>query len=159
MSDDLINRLTPAQRKFWEVENMSQRVLNTVQFYRAAPAYRDEPKNGSPSGEGESGPGVYLTNSHENAQQYMPTHSPGEILSVTADVRNPLVRHVDVPDDPGEKEYRSMRETVGYGKPDKWHAELAARGYDAVEKHEVGGKHPYEIAVHPSKIRSTKAVT
>lgn len=132
--------------------------LNARQFYRAAPARRAEASNGPTSGEGESGPGVYLTNSEENARGYLPGYQPGHLLSVIADVRNPLVRHPDVPGDPGEHEYRDMRQTVGYDKPDVWHAELARRGYDAIEKHEPGSRHPYEIAVHPGKIRSVNEI-
>ena len=130
--------------------------LNSRQFFRASPAYRNEAQNGLSYGEGESGPGVYLTDTEERAQVYMPVHAPGHLLSVTANVSNPLVRRPDEAGDPGEREYMELRREVGYGKPDAWHAALASRGYDAVEKHEPGTKRPYEIAVHPSKILAVK---
>ena len=121
-------------------------------FYRAAPARRNEAENGPTSGEGESGPGVYMTNSIENARKYLPGYQSGHILEVSANVQNPLTRHPDIPNDPGEHEYTDMRRSIGYNRSDEWHAELSRRGYDAVEKHEPRSRNPYEIAIHPSKI-------
>lgn len=135
--------------------------LNPDQFkrtlYHSTGYYRPEEIDASgalkPSRQGESGPGVYLSADRSHAEKLSSGKPNRTTYEVEAEIRNPLVRHPDVTDDPGEREYRHIQtHTPG------WHTKegvaqqaLQERGYDAVESHFKAG---HEIAVHdPSKVR------
>lgn len=110
------------------------------------------------SSNGESGPGVYLTNQRHTADRYAMHKTNPAVYEVEADVRNPLVRHPHTDGDPGETEYRRIQQSIPswyMGRAEDRVAALKAHGYDAVETHFEGG--PHEIAVHdPARIRIKK---
>lgn len=115
-----------------------------------------EARGFTPSGQGESGPGVYLTSDRKHAERYARDKINGVLYEVQADVRNPLVRRPHAEGDPGEAEYRRIQQnTTGwYTRPGAALEALKAHGYDAVDTHFEG---LHEIAVHdPARIRIRK---
>lgn len=110
----------------------------------------------TPSPMGESGPGVYLSGDRSYAE-LLSSGKPNQVtFEVEADIRNPLVRYPEDPEDPGEREYRSIQQNTDgfYTKEGAALDALRSRGYDAVESFLASG---HEVAVHdPSRLRITR---
>lgn len=102
----------------------------------------------TPSRMGESGPGVYLTKDRWYAERLASNKANRTVFTVEADIRNPLVRRPEDPDDPGEREYRELQQQhPPYRDSNAFLGALQGRGYDAVETFfRNGGVH--EVAVH-----------
>lgn len=108
------------------------------------------------SANGESGPGVYLSADRAYAEKLSSGKPNAATFEVQALVRNPLVRHTDVDDDPGDRAYRALQQSTDgwYSKPGAAQKALTEAGYDAVESHHPWG---HELALHdPAQIRSMR---